>query len=39
MSNIEATQRAPAVLTTGAVDRWRNRWQEAQHDATWVEAT
>ena len=39
MSNIEATstQRAPAVLPPGAVDRWRDRWQEAQHDATWVE--
>ncbi len=37
MSNIEATRKAPAMLPPGAVDRWRERWQEAQHDATWVE--
>lgn len=37
MSNIENTQMTPVVLPTGAVDRWRKRWQDAQHDATWIE--
>ena len=37
MSNVEAAQKARAVLPPGAVDRWRERWQEAQRDTTWME--
>ena len=37
MSNVEAAQKASAVLPSGAVDRWRERWQQAQRDRTWIE--
>ncbi|MDE0227199.1 MAG: AAA family ATPase [Gammaproteobacteria bacterium] len=37
MSNVQAGHDAHAVLPPGAVDRWRERWQEAQRDTTWFE--
>ena len=37
MSDVEAGQNAPAVLTPGAIDRWRQRWQEAQRDTEWID--
>ena len=37
MSNVQAGQDAPAVLPPGSVERWRERWQEAQRDTIWLE--